>query len=141
MAGLNEGSNKSDVTSRLVALIGKMSNEERQGLLHEIETRPFLRKRRHRRKPYFSVVDYSAQEYPFADFIRNIAAEGIFISTSTPFSFGQEVLLAFPLPVSQEHITIPGEIVRIEEEGIGVKFKTFDQELKRKIKKAVDMIV
>ena len=141
MTGLNKGLNESDVTSRLFELIGKMNDAERQGLLDEIETKPFLRKRRHHRKTYFSVVDYSAQEYPFADFIRNIAAEGIFISTSTPFSFGQEVLLAFPLPVSQEHITIPGEIVRIEEEGIGVKFKTFDQELKRKIKKAVDMIV
>jgi Tfp pilus assembly protein PilZ len=140
MAGLNEGLNESDVTSRLVALIGRMSDEERQVLLREIETRPFVKKRRHPRKPYFSVVDYNAQEYPFADFIQNIAADGIFISTSTPLSFGQEVLLAFPLPVSQEHITIPGEVVRIEEEGIGVRFKTFDQELKRKIKKAVDMI-
>ena len=140
MADLNDLINESEVTSRLFALIGKMSNEERKGLLDEIETRPFTRKRRYHRKPYFSVVDYSAQEYSFADFIKNIAAEGIFISTSTPFSFGQEVSLAFPLPVSQEHITIPGEVVRIEEEGIGVKFKTLDQELKRKIKKAVDMI-
>jgi Tfp pilus assembly protein PilZ len=117
-----------------------MTDEERHGLLDEIETRPFLRKRLHQRKPYFSFVDYSAQEYPFAGFIQNIAAEGIFISTSTPFSSGQEVSLAFPLPVSQEHITVSGEVVRIEEEGIGVKFKIFDQELKRKIKKAVDMI-
>lgn len=140
MVDLNEGLNESEVTSRLFALIGKMSDEERQGLLDEIETRPFLKKRRHHRKPYFSVVDYSAQEYPFVDFIQNIAAEGIFISTSTPFSFGQEVSLAFPLPVSQEHITIPGEIVRIEEEGIGVKFKNLDQDLKKKIKTAVDMI-
>lgn len=140
MADLNDGFNESEVTSRLLALIGKMSDEERQGLLNEIETRPFIKKRRYHRKPYFSVVDYNAQDYTFADFIQNIAAEGIFISTSTPFSFGQEVSLAFPLPVSQEHINIPGEIVRIEEEGIGVKFKTLDQELKRKIKKAVDMI-
>jgi Tfp pilus assembly protein PilZ len=140
MANLNEGFNESEVTSRLLALIGKMSNEERQGLLEEIETRPFLNKRRHHRKPYFSVVDYNAQEYTFADFIQNIAAEGIFISTSTPFSYGQEVSLSFLLPVSQEHITIAGKVIRIEEEGIGVKFKTIDQELKRKIKKAVDMI-
>ncbi|MBN1834055.1 MAG: PilZ domain-containing protein, partial [Deltaproteobacteria bacterium] len=97
-------------------------------------------KRRHHRKPYFSVVDYNAQEYTFADFIENIAAEGIFISTSKPFSYGKEVSLSFPLPVSQEHITVAGEVVRIEEEGIGVKFKRIDQELKRKIKKAVDMI-
>ena len=140
MTDLNDIINKSEVTSRLFALIGKMSDEERQGLLDEIETRPFIKKRRYHRKPYFSVVDYNAKDYTFADFIQNIAAEGIFISTSTPFSFGQEVSLAFPLPVSQEHINIPGEVVRIEEEGIGVKFKTLDQELKRKIKKAVDMI-
>ncbi len=140
MTGLNKGLNQTDVTSRLFELIGKMNDEERRGLLDEIETKPFLRKRRHDRKPYFSVVDYSAQEYPYADFIKNIAAGGVFISTSTPFSFGQEVSLAFPLPVSQEHITIPGEIVRIEEEGIGVKFKNLDQDLKKKIKAAVNMI-
>jgi Tfp pilus assembly protein PilZ len=140
MVELNDVLDESEVMSRLYALIGKMSDEERQGLLDEIETRPFLKKRRNRRKPYFSAVDYSVKDYSFADFIQNIAAEGIFISTTTPFSFGQEVSLAFPLPVSQEHITVSGEVVRIEEEGIGIKFKTFDQELKRKIKKAVDMI-
>jgi Tfp pilus assembly protein PilZ len=140
MADLNEGLKESEVTSRLFRLIGKMTDEERHGLLDEIETRPFLRKRLHHRKPYFSVVDYSTQDYHFADFIQNIDAEGIFISTSRPFSFGQELSLAFPLPVSQEHITVPGEVVRVEDEGIGVKFKTLDQELKRKIKKAVDMV-
>jgi Tfp pilus assembly protein PilZ len=140
MADLNEGINESEVTSRLLTLIGKMSDEERQGLLEEIETRPFLNKRRHHRKSYFSVVDFSSQDYTFADFIQNIGAEGIFITTSAPFPYGQEISLSFPLPVSQEHITIAGEIVRIEEEGIGVKFKTVDQELKRKINRAVNMI-
>ena len=140
MSDLIEGINESEVTSRLLALIGEMSDEERQGLLDEIETRPFLNKRRHHRKTYFSIVDYSAQDYAFADFIQNIAAEGIFISTSTPFPYGQEISLSFPLPVSQEHITIAGEIVRVEDEGIGVKFKTVDQELKRKINRAVNMI-
>jgi Tfp pilus assembly protein PilZ len=140
MAGLNEGSKDSDVKSRLFTLIGKMNEQEQQSLLASIEKRRFLRKRRYARKPYFSVVDYDAQAYPFADFIQNIGPEGVFISTSTPFSSGQEVFLAFPLPVSQEHITVPGEVVRIGDEGIGVKFKTFDLELKRKIKRAVDMI-
>ena len=85
MADLSDVINESDVTSRLFTLIGKMTDEERQGLLDEIETRPFFKKRRHRRKPYFSVVDYSTEKYTFADFIQNIAAEGIFISTSSPF--------------------------------------------------------
>ena len=86
MAGLNEGLNESDVTSRLFVLIGKMSDEERQGLLDEIEKRPFLWKRRHDRKPYFSVVDYSTQEYPLADFIQDMRCFGPF-----PFPFPKSI--------------------------------------------------
>ena len=140
MTALSEKLNESNVTGRLFELITKMTDDEQQSLLKELEERLFIRKREYDRKPYFSVVDYNAQEDTNMDFIQNISAGGVFIATSKSFSVGQEVLLAFPLPISQEHSTIAGEVVWVGEQGIGVKFKTFDHELEAKIRRVVDMM-
>ena len=140
MTASSEKLNESDITARLFELITKMSDDEQQSLLKDIEERLFIRKREFDRRSYFSVVDYHAKEETFTDFIQNIGAGGVFIATSRSFSAGQEVLLAFPLPISQEHTTIPGEVVWVDRQGIGVKFKTIDHELEAKIKRVVDMM-
>ena len=140
MTALNKNLDELGVTKRLLELIGKMDDEERENLLKEIEGRPFYWKRGHERKPYFSLVDYYAQERIFSDFIQNISAGGIFISTTRSLSVGEELLLAFLIPVFQEHATIPGEIAWIGRHGAGVRFKTIDHVLKTKIQDAVEMI-
>jgi Tfp pilus assembly protein PilZ len=94
-----------------------MSNEEQQNLLLELEEKLTVRKRKHDRKSYFSVVDYDAR-----------------------FSVGQEISMAFPLPVSQEHIRIAGEVVRVNAEGIGVKFMEVEHEQEALIRRLVDMM-
>ncbi len=140
MTALNKNLDGLEVKKRLLELIGKMDDEERESLLKEIEGRPFYWKRDYDRKPYFSLVDYYAQERIFSDFIQNISAGGIFISTSRPLSVGEELLLAFLIPVFQEHATIPGEIAWTGKHGAGIRFKTIDHGLKTKIQEAVEMI-
>ena len=89
----------------------------------ELKEQSITIRRKHNRKPYFSVIDYVVQEDAYTDFTQNISAGGVFIGTGTQFSVGQEVSMVFPLPVSKENIKIKGEIVRISELGIGIKFK------------------
>jgi Tfp pilus assembly protein PilZ len=89
----------------------------------ELKKQPITIRRKHNREPYFSVIDYVVQEDSYTDFTQNISAGGVFISTGTQFSVGQEVSMVFPLPVSKENIRIKGEIVRVSELGIGVQFK------------------
>jgi len=57
-----------------------------------------------------------------------------------PFSVGQEVSLTFPLPNSQKHIKITGEVVRTSPQGIGVKFKMADWDQEMVIKSLLEMI-
>jgi uncharacterized protein (TIGR02266 family) len=140
MKALRENMQESSVTSRLVDLIMKMSDEERERLLRELEEKLSLIKRKYDRKPYFSIVDYDAKEGSYTDFIQNISAGGVFIGTSKAFSVGQEFVLAFPLPISQEHARITGEVVWVGEEGIGVKFKKIDYEQEATIKGLLDMM-
>lgn len=104
------------------------------------DMQPFPKRRKHRRKPYFSVVDYSVQDGHYTDFIHNISAGGVFIGTGTPFLAGEEVSMVFPLPITQEQFRIAGEIAWASEMGIGVKFNIIDDRHEAMIKSIVDMI-
>ena len=104
------------------------------------DAHPFPKRRKHTRKPYFSVVDYFVQDTRYTDFIHNISAGGVFIGTGTPFLAGEEVSMVFPLPISQEQFRIAGEIVWVSKKGIGVEFKVTDDKSESTIQSLVDMI-
>ena len=76
----------------------------------------------------------------YNDFTKDISFGGVFIETSTPFSVGQEISLTFPIPNQQKHIKITGEIVRISDQGIGVKFKIANEDQGTIIKNLFEMI-
>jgi len=140
MAILNKRPDEPNITARLMELMMKLSEEEQRSLLNELEKTHFLKKRKHHRKPYFSVVDYASQGGAYTDFIQNISAGGVFIGTSAPFHVGQVLSLGFPLPISHKHILIGGEIAWVSPGGIGVKFNSVDGELEAMIRSLVDMI-
>ena len=97
-------------------------------------------KREYERKPYSAIVDYTVNEETYTDSIQDISAGGVFIQTVTPFSEGQEVSMTFPLPVSEENININGEIARISELGMGVRFKMTNPEQEANIDSLVNSI-
>lgn len=97
-------------------------------------------KREYERKPYSAVVNYIVQEATYTDSIQNISAGGVFIETAKPFFEGQEVSMTFPLPISEENISINGEIARISELGMGVKFKMANPEQEANIDSLVNRI-
>ncbi len=133
-------SDESTITARLFEVILNMPQNEQQALLKELQAGRFKGRRRHGRKPFFMVVDYTSQDFTYNDFIQNVSAGGVFIETSMPFSLGQQVLLTFPLPDYQKHIKISGEIVWTSAQGIGVKFKKVNRNQELMIKSLLKMI-
>jgi uncharacterized protein (TIGR02266 family) len=131
---------QSNLTVRLIELIKNLSEDEQTSLLRELEEKISRGKRKHERKPFFMVVDYSTEDRMFKDYIQNISAGGVFIETQMPFAEGQELSLSFPLPNYQKYIKISGEIVRTSPQGIGVQFKTVDHEQEELIKSLMKMI-
>lgn len=132
--------NESKITTRLIELIKKIPEEEQRALLKELEERLFEGKRKHERKPFLMAVDYSTQDHVYKDFIQNVSAGGVFIQTNMPFSVGQEVSLTFPLPNYQKYIKIIGKVVRIDLQGIGVRFKMANQDQEKMIKSLLETI-
>ena len=140
MTNTKELSKNATVTSKLFSLILDMSKDEQGKLYDELKERVSQGKREHQRKPFFTVVNYATQSSVYKDFIKNISAGGVFIETSMPFSGGQEVSLTFPLPNQKEHIKIIGKVVRISDQGIGVKFRTVNQDQEKLINALIAMI-
>jgi uncharacterized protein (TIGR02266 family) len=111
-----------------------MSEHEQLTLFKELEERLFKGRRKHEREPFFMAVDYSTKDRFYKDYIQDISAGGVFIETRIPFRVGQEVSLTFPLPDYQKYIKIAGEVARVTTQGIGVKFKTVNQDQEAMIK-------
>lgn len=97
-------------------------------------------KREYERRPYSAFVEYTVNEEAHTDSIQDISAGGVLIQTVKPLSEGQEVSMTFPLPVSEENVSLNGEIVRVSDLGMGVKFKMTTPEQEANIDSLVNRI-
>lgn len=127
-----------EVLSRLSERISDMSEHETRSLLIELEKRhqlklnerkklgqhaSFTEKREHPRQHASIYVFSSTSINSFRDFTRNISAGGLFIDTSTHFLLlNTDLSMRFSLPGTGFPTNIIGKIVRIDRNGIGVKF-------------------
>ncbi len=139
MADIANEVDKSSVVARLHELIDKMSQDEQHALLSELEDRLSKAKREYERKPFNTTVDYSTESGSHRDFIKDISNGGVFIETRIPYSVGEEISMTFLLPEQEKKIKIQGVIVRVDAQGIGVKFK-MSQVQKEIVKSFVDML-
>ncbi|OEU53304.1 MAG: hypothetical protein BA861_11930 [Desulfobacterales bacterium S3730MH5] len=127
MTNSDPRSNESSVTARLIELFNNLSQAQQQALLSILEDWQPADRRKHPRKPCLLSVDYATGDRVFKDFIKNIAADGVFIETRTAFSFGQEITMTFSCSSYKEPIKIKGNILWSNPLGIGVKFDAENQ--------------
>jgi len=132
--------NESSTTARLFEMIKRMPEDEQLALLKELGERLSKGRRKHEREPFFMVADYSAEDRVYRDHIQNVSAGGVFIETHMPFTSGQEVSLAFPLPNYKKYIKIIGEVARVTPQGIGVVFKLVNQEQETMVKSLLEWL-
>ena len=125
---------ESSVTERLIELVNGLPEEKKQALLAILEDWHRTLQRKHPRKSCFMAVDYADRDRAFKDFIRNISAGGVFIETNLPFSIGKEITLTFSSSKYERQIKITGKIARTGRGGIGVRFKTENQDVIAMIK-------
>lgn len=120
------------LTGRIVDLLQRMTAEDLADLVNDLEKDVFARMkmdgdRKDLRINCLISVDYSDSDRFFKDYIQDISPGGVFIKTREPFSIGEEIILSLALSDDENAFRIPAEVVRISEEGIGVKFKIQSQ--------------
>ncbi|UCD89681.1 MAG: PilZ domain-containing protein [Desulfobacterales bacterium] len=125
ISGIIAKSSAIDHKQVLSLLISNMSESANRNLLKYLEKwHKFKIKetREHSRKPSFIPVECASEGASFTDFIQDISNGGVFIQTTGNFYIGQQITLTFSLPKVADEIQVGGEVVRLDAEGIGVKF-------------------
>ncbi len=116
------GNGSHKVLSRLIRIVIDMPEVDQQNLLEKLERSSLTEMREHLREPSFIAVDCSSQDVCYTDFIQDISNGGVFIQAEGNFFVGQQITLTFSLPKTNKDITVQGEVVRVDLQGIGVKF-------------------
>lgn len=98
--------------------IADFENDQLKNHTHKKESDP----REHQRKPYRKVVYFTSRNAKYKGFIKNISRGGAFIITQEKFAIGQMINLVFPATRLKKELRLKGWIVRVDKNGIGVRF-------------------
>lgn len=79
------------------------------------------------RIPCFLLVDYVTRGYAYTAFIKNIGADGAFIESARPVPSEPDIDLVISPPSDHKPVKVAAEIVRVEQQGIGVRFIPLSQ--------------
>ena len=124
---------KAEIQKDWAVLLTKLSKSKKRNLLKKLESwqhNKIIELRRHLRKSYSIPVECSSGDVFFTDLIQNISSSGAFIKTDSNLYIGQSITMVFSTPKTKENIKINGNVVRIDSQGVGIKFKeeiSFDQ--------------
>ena len=126
MEDFDEYPERNEVILKLMKHVLGMSDEQRLDLLYKIEEVPLndltLGDRGETRKPYDQTISFFVQDRKYEAVCKDISSGGIFIQTDEVFHVGQIVTLEIPFSNGRQSIQVPAEIVRVDAEGIGLKF-------------------
>ncbi|MGB2929240.1 MAG: PilZ domain-containing protein [Desulfobacterales bacterium] len=136
----NNRLDRNEIRASIFEIVNRMSDDEMLALLKELRERQYRERRKYNRIDFFTIIDYSAGDQYYRDFIQDMSNSGVFIKTSQKFSVGQIIRMTFMSRDYQKPFKINGEIVRASPDGIGVKFKIESQVQEEAIKSLIDII-
>jgi len=113
--------NEVSVGERLIGLIKDMPEDQKINLLNYIESQ-LAGYRKHPRKEVSIPSAFVIRDYIFTDFIKNISAGGVFITTKKSQSVGDEITLNFMISGHKRSFRVFGKIVRCDSNGFAVEF-------------------
>ncbi len=124
---------KNDVIIQLIKRVLEMTDGERLDLLEQLNMLPVqelsLGDRDGARRIYDQTISFSTQERQYTALCKDISNGGIFVETSEMFRLGQLVTLNIPFSHGEESIKVPAEVVRVNPDGIGLKFMKKETQL------------
>ena len=115
-----------DVILQIIERVFNMRDEERLDLLNKLEKGPAIEltlgERNEIRKAYEQTISFFVQNRQYKAICKDISSGGLFIQTDEIFHLGQIVTLDIPFSNGNQSIQVPAEIVRVDTEGIGLRF-------------------
>ncbi len=107
---------------KLFDAILKLNQEQQTQVMIYIKELLAENKRISVRKECNIPISYATQDRIYSDNIADISKSGLFIETKRPFNDGEEIMLSFNMHGYDRPFKIKGNIVRSNQQGIGVEF-------------------
>ena len=126
------------ILSKLFQVIIDLNEEQQKELLDHAEQLLVKEKRESIRKSCNIPINYAANDHVYANQIKNISANGLFIETRRPLIRGDEVIMAFKVEGFDKSLKLRGEIARANQIGFGVAFKDVSPHIEEMIRIIVD---
>ncbi len=124
---------KNEIILQLIKRILGMTDGERLDLLEQLGMVPVkelsLGDRDDSRRKYDQTITFSTQNRQYSALCKDISNGGIFVETSEMFRLGQLVTLNIPFSHGEESIKVPAEVVRVNPDGIGLRFMKKEAQL------------
>jgi len=108
---------------KLFDAILKLSDEQQTQAMIYVEELLAENKRISVRKACNIPISYATQDRIYSDNIADISKSGLLIETKRPLNVGEEIVLSFNMQGYDRAFKIKGNIVRSNQQGIGVEFK------------------
>ena len=132
MADYDENSNSNGIILRLMERILAMNDEQRLDLLSKLKELPSedlsMGDRDDVRKGFKKNISFSVLDRSYKAICKDISNGGLFIQTNEVFTVGQAVVLNIPFSDGSREIKVPAEIVRVSNQGIGLRFMKKENE-------------
>ena len=109
--------------ARFFLLINQLKESELLRFMNRYEQKRFAMLREYPRVPCNISLDLAADGRAIKCFAMDISAGGMFVESCEDFSMGQTVSICFSLPDDQLALKLKGSVVRLEHDGIGIKYE------------------
>lgn len=130
-------SNGMDIGDRVKSLVDNLSEKRKRQLLDLLIEWQQKEQRDDERIPCLIAVDYSDKKRVYHDFIQDLSKGGVFIETREPLTIGEQISMTFAMPNTQNHFKVSGKIVRLANDGVGIRFDNklsiYQEEIIRKL--------
>jgi hypothetical protein len=110
--------------ARFFLLINQLSEADLLRFMNRYEQKQFARLREFPRVPCNFTLDLAADGRAINCFARDISAGGIFVESCETFNMEQPVSICFSLDDDRLALKLKGRVVRLEHEGIGIKYES-----------------
>jgi len=126
-----------DIGDRVKSLVDNLSEKRKRQLLDLLIEWQQKEQRDDERIPCLIAVDYSDKKRVYHDFIQDLSKGGVFIETREPLTIGEQISMTFAMPNTQNHFKVSGKIVRLANDGVGIRFDNklsiYQEEIIRKL--------
>lgn len=118
---------REDITGQIMGCVNRLPEDKQSKLLDMLTTWVEKFPREYQRADCLEPVYYSTKDKLRKETFVNFSAGGLFIETNDQMSIDQKISLAFTFPNSEHPFKITGSVVRIDPDGVGIKFNTESQ--------------